>query len=183
MDQNGQAATSPDIDSALARAKQGNPAGFDQLYAALSPAVMAVAMAERSPDPKAATNAIMANVFDDLNRFVGDARDLALFTYRSAWFFLAGQARSRDQSTTEASSRPAPANQVGTEHGLNTESLEFLIGEATSLMTASQREVIALRIYFDLSADDTARVLQLPLEEVAAIQDSVKARFDSLAER
>ncbi len=167
------------------KAKKGDPIAFRALYRQLAPSLFAVAIGEEAPEPNQATAKILERIFDNLRLFVGDHADLAVFAYRTARFQLTDEARLRSRAVD-----PDPANGSGLEgqphrsasdDPINTQSLQFLSVQANKLLSSTQREVLALRVYFDLSQADAARALGRSEEEIEATQARIHQRFASLA--
>lgn len=175
------------FDRQLTAARRHDPDGFAQLFEHYGPAVRAVAVAESAPEPDAVVNAVFVAAFDDLDRFVGDHGDFCAFLYLITRFRLIDEARARsravvadddltmrlvnDQDRRARSSSPDPDSP---------DSLAFLVANATKLLSSIQREVLALRIYFGLTAPEVARALAVPLADVLAVQDRVRNRFERL---
>lgn len=153
---------------------------FNELYKRYAPRVKAFAASRRVEDPEGVTNDVMLRVFQKIGSFAGDDAGF------ESWVFTI--ARNRIIDVHRASTRRVEI--VDRDWNDHDEELDVSAEEVAldaigldetllllDLLTAEQREVIALRMIADLSLDQVATIVERPITAVKALQRRGLARL------
>ncbi len=178
---------SPDGDEfelALQKAKRGNGDGFDWLYKAYNRRVGALVRSEACPDPDEVVNTVFFKAFRSIDRFIGNQANFASYLYQIARFQVIDERRARNR-------------QVPIEDDLSIDLIDRSDGpaelaeqsdaasrtyDALQALTAEQREVLVLRVFFGLTGPETAEALDKPVGAVRSLQNRAEARLRGLVE-
>ncbi len=158
--------------SVLSDAQSGSPEAYAELWRRHAPAVVAFARARGSADPEDLTSEVFLTVFRRLADLTGDEGAFKAFMFTVARRRVVDElrARSRRPPTTPWSPDGDERCSASAEH----EAVASLAnGEALAMLSAlapDQRDVLVLRIFGDLTVDQTAAVLGKRVGAVKALQ-------------
>lgn len=160
-------------DARLEAAVRGDEEAWAELYDELAPAVLAFLRARGADEPEDLLGEVLAQVARDLRRFKGDPVQLRGWVLRIARNRLIDDARYRKRRP----GAPAPDEllvSAGGEGDAEREALERL-GDDRLLalirgLRESQRDVLILRYFADLTIEETARALRKRPGAVKALQ-------------
>lgn len=174
---------SREFESVLAKAKMGDSQGFATLYSQFNRQVGAFARSEGCPDPDELVNTIFFKAFRSIDRFTGIRANFASYLYQIARFQIIDDRRARNRRADALSESPiefpeSDANPATTE-----------VGDATARtyaalqsLTPEQREVLVLRVFFELTGPETATALEKPVSAVRSLQNRAESRLRQLVE-
>lgn len=169
---------------AMTKAKRGNSDGFDWLYNHYNRRVGALVRSEGCPDPDEVVNTVFFKAFRAIDRFVGNQANFASYLYQIARFQVIDERRARsrrveideDLSIDLVDGGAGPA-----ELAEESDSTERTY-EALQALTPEQREVIVLRVFFELTGPETAEALDKPVGAIRSLQNRAEARLRGLVE-
>jgi RNA polymerase sigma-70 factor (ECF subfamily) len=173
--------------SALAKAKQGQGDGFTWLYRAYNRRVGALVRSEACPDPDEVVNTVFFKAFRSIDRFVGNQANFASYLYQIARFQVIDERRARSRQVRiediqdEASIDLADGSAGPAELAEQSDNTSRTF-EALQALTAEQREVLVLRVFFGLTGPETADALDKPVGAVRSLQNRAEARLRGLVE-
>lgn len=172
-----------EFESALTKAKRGDGDGFQWLYAHYNRRVGALVRSEACPDPDEVVNTVFFKAFRSIDRFVGNRANFASYLYQIARFQVIDERRARqrrveahDLTVDLAADDAGPA-----ELALRSEATARTY-EALHALTPEQREVIVLRVFFELTGPETAEALDKPVGAIRSLQNRAEARLRGLLE-
>ena len=156
----------------LAAARAGDSWAFTQLYEALSGQVAGFVRARGVRDVDDIVNDVFLAVFTGLDRFCGDESSFRAWVFRitrnkvSDWFRHSSRDRQRADTVGHAASVACQGGDVESDQVVADLGLQDLL----ATLTPGQREVVLLRVVADLSAQQTAEVLDKPVTAIKALQ-------------
>ena len=181
---NGTADSDEAFSSALARAKRGDGDGFAWLYRNYNRKVAALVRSEHCPDPDEVVNTVFFKAFRSIDRFVGNRANFASYLYQIARFQVIDErrARSRRVEIDEDLDLDLVAGGEDPVDSAVEQDATARVGEALQALTAEQREVIVLRVFFGLTGPETAEAMDKPVGAIRSLQNRAEARLRSLVE-
>jgi len=143
---------------ALTKAKRGNSDGFDWLYKNYNRRVGALVRSESCPDPDEVVNTVFFKAFRSIDRFVGNRANFASYLYQIARFQVIDErrARSRRVEIEDDLSIDLVDGGAGPAEIVERSEATTRTYEALQALTPEQREVIVLRVFFELTGPETA---------------------------
>lgn len=170
--------------AALTKAKRGNSEGFAWLYRQYNRRVGALARSEGSPEPDETVNAVFFKAFRSIDRFVGDHANFASYLYQITRFQIIDErrAQTRRVESVDALTEDLPEIGAGPAELAEQSDLAARTREALASLTPEQREVLVLRVFFELSGPETAAALDKPIGAVRSLQNRAEARLRRLIE-
>lgn len=158
------------FDGILRAAIEGDPEAFEHIYRTYAGRILAFARARGNDDPEAVANDVMLRSFQNLSSFNGDEPAFV------RWLFTIARHRIIDLHRA-ANRRPKLADESVPERSdPSAEDVAFDrlslddVSQWLGLLTAEQREVVALRLVADLSLADVAEIVGRPVTAVKALQ-------------
>jgi RNA polymerase sigma-70 factor (ECF subfamily) len=149
------------LDDALARASNGDEAGFLELWRALQPRLLRYLRVVGCDDPDDVASETWLQVVRDLHRFSGGEEDFR------RWLFTIGRHRAVDAARAR-SRRPAGASATGLDILADSQLVEDQVLDGMSVQQAvallaslskDQAEAVALRVIAGLDTPDVAKIL------------------------
>lgn len=176
--------SSDEFESALIKAKRGNGDGFDWLYKHYNRRVGALVRSEACPDPDEVVNIVFFKAFRSIDRFVGNRANFASYLYQIARFQVIDErrARSRRVEIEDDLSIDLVDGGVGPAEMAERSEAADRTYEALQALTPEQREVIVLRVFFELTGPETAEALDKPVGAIRSLQNRAEARLRGLVE-
>jgi RNA polymerase sigma-70 factor (ECF subfamily) len=173
-----------DFELALTKAKRGNSDGFDWLYKHYNRRVGALVRAESCPDPDEVVNTVFFKAFRSIDRFVGNRANFASYLYQIARFQVIDERRARSRRVEIEDDLTIDLVDGGVGPAELAERTEATARtyEALQALTPEQREVIVLRVFFELTGPETAEALDKPVGAVRSLQNRAEARLRGLVE-
>lgn len=173
-----------EFESTLAKAKMGDSQGFATLYAQFNRRVGALARSEGCPDPDELVNTIFFKAFRSIDRFTGTHANFASYLYQIARFQIIDdrRARSRRVETVAESLLEYPETDAGPAEIAEASEVTARTYAALQSLTPEQREVLVLRVFFELTGPETAAALEKPVSAVRSLQNRAEARLRQLVE-
>lgn len=156
----------------LEAARSGAEWAWTRVYADLAPAVLGYLRAHRAHEPEDLTGEVFLQVVRDLPRFHGGEREFR------AWVFVIAHHRLLDEGRRRTR-RPVDLEPDGPAVSSVDDDLETQVIEAATdkrvrrmidRLPADQREVLLLRIFGDLTVEETARAIGKSPGAVKALQ-------------
>ena len=146
----------------LARAREGDPVAWSDLYHGVAPLVIGYLRAQRLPDPEDVAGEVMLEVVRGIDRFQGDSSGFRSWVLTIAHHRLLDNRRreTRRPSTPRAPDDmdiPTAADDVEAE--VIAELGFGRLEPALAALTDEQRNVMLLRVIGDLSVADVARII------------------------
>lgn len=160
------------FDEALAAARHGDEEGWRRLFESVAGRVLGFLRSRGSPDPDGVAGEVMADVVRSIRRFEGSEDQFRSWVLVIAHRRMtdARRARGRDLSTPVD---PHDMERAGSDDPegsvlamLESDRMRRLL----DVLTDDQADVLALRIYGDLSLAETAERLGKPIGAVKALQ-------------
>lgn len=156
----------------LLAAQSGAPWACTNLWVDHAPAVTAYLRARGSNEPEDLTSEVFLAVFDQLDRFRGDAADFRTFVFTIAYRRLVDELRKREKRghhvewNADRDARRSPsAEEVAIGNIADASARAVLDG-----LPPDQRNVMVLRIVADLTVEQVAAVLGKRPGAVKALQ-------------
>ncbi len=173
-----------EFELALTKAKRGNSDGFDWLYKNYNRRVGALVRSESCPDPDEVVNTVFFKAFRSIDRFVGNRANFASYLYQIARFQVIDErrARSRRVEIEDDLSIDLVDRGAGPAEMLERSEAARRTHEALQALTPEQREVIVLRVFFELTGPETAEALDKPVGAIRSLQNRAEARLRGLVE-
>ena len=149
------------LDDALARASNGDEAGFLELWRAFQPRLLRFLRVVGCDDPDDVASETWLQVVRDLHRFSGGEEDFR------RWLFTIGRHRAIDAARAR-SRRPVDPSAVGLDILADSQLVEdqvldgMSVQEAVALLAGlsrDQAEAVALRVIAGLETPDVAKIL------------------------
>lgn len=146
----------------LARAREGDPVAWSDLYHGVAPLVIGYLRAQRLPDPEDVAGEVMLEVVRGIDRFQGDASG-----FRS-WVLTIAHHRLLDSRRRETRRPSTPRSPDDMDISTSTDDVEAEViagigfgrlEPALASLTDEQRNVLLLRVIGDLSVADVARII------------------------
>ncbi|MEM7324477.1 MAG: RNA polymerase sigma factor [Actinomycetota bacterium] len=173
-----------EFEAALAKAKRGNSDGFNWLYAEYNRRVGALVRSEACPNPDEVVNTVFFKAFRSIDRFVGNRSNFASYLYQIARFQVIDERRARSRQVPlhdgDLIDQIEPG--AGPEDLAERSDSSARTYEALKALTAEQREVIVLRVFFGLTGPETAEALDKPVGAIRSLQNRAEARLRGLVE-
>ncbi len=171
-------------DDALARAQQGDPAGFEWIYSQLSPLVLGYFSGRGAEDPEGLTQEVFLTVFTKLTSLRGGPGALRTFVFSVAHARWVDEVRRKARGPVltgyepEADSRTsASAESVALDR--------FGEGNVEELLAAlkdEHREVLLLRIVAGLTLEQVGDVMERSTGSIKQLQRRGLLRLKELVE-
>ena len=161
-----------DFSSTLARAKAGDDVAWRYLFRFVSGRVVAFLVSRGVRDSEDVAGEVFADIVRSIRRFKGDRHAFVSWTLTIAHRRMVDSVRASVRRPETAS----PASQLDRLDPVNVEEAALgLIGadwarRMLDLLTNDQADVLALRIYGDLSLPEVAQTLGKPLTAVTSLQ-------------
>ena len=161
-----------DFSATLAAAKKGDERAWHQLFRVVAGRVVAFLVSRNTPEPEDVAAEVFADVVRSIRRFEGDRHAFVSWTLtiahrRGVDAIRAAVRRSEVVAPPEDLDRADPGDVEREALGLiEAEAARRLLAE----LTPDQADVLALRIYGDLSLPEVARALAKPLTAVTSLQ-------------
>jgi RNA polymerase sigma-70 factor (ECF subfamily) len=161
-----------DFAAILTAAKHGDERAWHHLFRLVSGRVVAFLVTRGTPDPEDVAAEVFADVVRSIRRFEGDRHAFLSWTLtiahrRRVDAVRASVRRLESVGIDEALDRSGSADVEAEVMGLiEAETARRLLQE----LTPDQADVLALRIYGDLSLPEVARSLDKPLTAVTSLQ-------------
>ncbi|MDW3217545.1 MAG: RNA polymerase sigma factor [Acidimicrobiales bacterium] len=159
------------FDVAIARARDGDAAGFDWLFGAFNRQLAGFARARGCTDVDAVASETLARAFRRVDSFDGDEA-----AFRS-WLFAICRNIVIDDARAEARRPQAAAGRrlggfaaVDDVEEAVVAEMSDRAGELLALLTVKQRDVLSLRVIGGLSIAEVADAMDLPETAVKALQ-------------
>jgi RNA polymerase sigma-70 factor, ECF subfamily len=168
------------LDDALARASNGDEAGFLELWRALQPRLLRYLRVVGCDDPDDVASETWLQVVRDLHRFAGGEEDFR------RWLFTIGRHRAVDAARAR-SRRPVGSSAVGLDILADSQLVEDQVLDGMSVQHAvgllgglskDQAEAVALRVIAGLDTPDVAKILG---KSAGAIRVALHRGLKSLA--
>ena len=150
------------------------------IWTRYAPSVRGYLAARGVAEPDDITSEVFIAVFRGLRRFKGDEAELRAFIFTVAHHRVVDEhrRRSRRPSSVEFTRTTASAEDV-TLARLGNRDARALI----EALPPDQRDVLLLRVFGDLTLEQTSRVLGKRLEAVKAVQHRALARLRKILEQ
>jgi len=161
-----------DFPKALAGAKRGDEEAWRDLFRIIAGRVVGFLVVRGVRDPEDIAGEVFADVVRSLKRFSGDRRDFLAWTLTIAHRRMVDAVRSSVRRPED----PTPADQLDRRDPVDVEAAALgLVGADTArrllrLLTPEQADVLALRIYGEMTLPEVARRLGKPLTAVTSLQ-------------
>ncbi|MQA98809.1 MAG: sigma-70 family RNA polymerase sigma factor [Actinobacteria bacterium] len=157
----------------LARARSGEPEAWALIYDSLSPAVLGYLRMRGAADPEDLLSECFLQLVRDIRSFEGDAGDFRSWTFTVAHNRLLDDVRRRarrplETVPLETLDEAMPAGDTEREALLSMSVAH--IERAIRRLTPDQGEVLALRLFGQLTVGETARVVGKRAGAVKALQ-------------
>ena len=178
-------------DAIVEDARRGDAAALTALYESVAPGILAYLRGRGSADPEALTQDVFLQLLPRMRRIKGGARGVQALAFTIAHSRLVDELRRRGRSIEMSVAEPVESPSNGALHASAED--EVLAGpeRAMALLASlgeAQRTVIMLRIFGDLSVEQTARVLgksvgavkQLQRRGLLALRDTLNQTRDEL---
>ena len=161
-----------DFPTALAGAKRGDEKAWRDLFTIIAGRVMGFLVVRGVRDPEDVAGEVFTDVVRSLKRFKGDRRDFVAWTLTIAHRRMVDAIRTSVRrpevpALAEHLDRPAPVDVEEAALGLvGADRARHLLAR----LTPEQADVLALRIYGELTLPEVARRLGKPLTAVTSLQ-------------
>jgi RNA polymerase sigma-70 factor (ECF subfamily) len=161
-----------DFADTIAAARRGDERAWHELFLLVSGRVVAFLVSRSTPDPEDVAADVFADVVRSIRRFEGDRDAFVSWTLtiahrRRVDAVRASVRRLEAVAPLEALDRADPGDVEREALGLvEAEAARRLLAE----LTPDQADVLALRIYGDLTLPEVARSLGKPLTAVTSLQ-------------
>jgi RNA polymerase sigma-70 factor (ECF subfamily) len=167
-----------DFQTLLAAARQGAEWAWAQLYREYAPPVLRYLKARGAHEPEDLLGEVFLQLVRNLPGFEGDERDFRAWVFMIAHNRLVDEVRASGRNPSE----PVPHDVLGelSATGHAEEDAMQRLGEqevlrTLSRLTADQRDVLFLRFFARLTAEEVARVLGKRVGAVKALQSRALA--------
>jgi RNA polymerase sigma-70 factor (ECF subfamily) len=170
-------------DAVVQRARSGDTAALTTIYIAVSPGILAYLRSHGSQDAEGLTQEVFAQLLPRIRRIRGGAAGLRALAFTIAHSRLVDEFRRRSRATelpyeAELDGRqvePAERDALSNIHAHDAAAL-------VDTLSDDQRSVIMLRVFGDLSLEETARALGKSVGAVKQLQRrgllALRARLD-----
>lgn len=170
-------------DAVVERARSGDTAALTTIYIAVSPGILAYLRSHGSRDAEGLTQEVFAQLLPRIRRIRGGAAGLRALAFTIAHSRLVDEFRRRSRTIelpyeAELDGRqvePAEHDALNNVHARDSAAL-------VDALSDDQRSVITMRIFGDLSLEDTARALGKSVGAVKQLQRrgllALRARLD-----
>jgi RNA polymerase sigma-70 factor, ECF subfamily len=161
-----------DFPKALAGAKRGDEAAWRDLFEIIAGRVVGFLVVRGVLDPEEVAGEVFADVVRSLKRFKGDRREFVAWTLTIAHRRMVDAIRAAVRRPED----PSPIDQLDRRDPVDVEEVALGLVAADgarrllSRLTPDQADVLALRIYGELSLPEVARRLHKPLTAVTSLQ-------------
>jgi len=161
-----------DFPKALAAAKRGDEEAWRHLFQIIAGRVVGFLVVRGVRDPENVAGEVFADVVRSLKRFQGDRRDFVSWTLTIAHRRMVDAVRSSVRRPED----PTPADQLDRRDPVDVEDAALgLVGadrarHLLARLTPEQADVLALRIYGEMTLPEVARRLDKPLTAVTSLQ-------------
>jgi RNA polymerase sigma factor (sigma-70 family) len=146
----------------LARAREGDPVAWSDLYHGVAPLVIGYLRAQRLPDPEDVAGEVMLEVVRGIERFRGDAAGFRSWVLTIAHHRLLDSRRRQ----TRRPSTPRSPDDLDAPPATDDVEAEVIadlgfgrLEPALAELTDEQRNVLLLRVIGDLSIAEVARIV------------------------
>lgn len=172
--------------SVLEAARTGAEWAWRVLYESLAPSVLGYLRGRGAPDPDGVCGEVFCQLVRDIDRFEGDETGFRSWVFVMAHHRLLDDLRRRSRRP-EAPTDPESLREIeapGDVEGQVVDNHEAAqIREIIDDLTPSQREVLLLRIYGEMTVHETARVMRRRPGAIKALQrralEAVRRRLDT----
>ncbi|MDQ3572896.1 MAG: sigma-70 family RNA polymerase sigma factor [Actinomycetota bacterium] len=175
----------PGEDRILETARSGDADAWAAIYSELAPALLAFLRARGAPEAEDLLGEVMVQVARDLPGFKGGYDDLRGWVFRIARNRLIDDARYRRRRPVVPSSPESIAAAAGSGDA-EQDALDRIADERVLRLIRelrpSQRDVLILRLFSDLTIEETARALGKRPGAVKALQRRGLARLQAQLE-
>ena len=170
-------------DAVVERARSGDTAALTTIYIAVSPGILAYLRSRGSQDAEGLTQEVFTQLLPRIRRIKGGASGLRALAFTIAHSRLVDEFRRRSRAVelpyeAELDGRrvePAERDALNNVHARDTAAL-------VDSLSDDQRSVIMLRVFGDLSLEDTAHALGKSVGAVKQLQRrgllALRARLD-----
>lgn len=170
-------------DAVVERAREGDTAALTTVYIAVSPGILAYLRSHGSHDAEGLTQDVFAQLLPRIRRLRGGASGLRALAFTIAHSRLVDEFRRRGRAVelpyeAELDGRtvePAERDALDSVHARDAAALVDSLGD-------DQKSVIMLRVFGDLSLEETARALGKSVGAVKQLQRrgllALRARLD-----
>jgi RNA polymerase sigma-70 factor (ECF subfamily) len=156
-------------DAIVEEARRGDSAALTALYESVAPGILAYLRGRGSADPEALTQDVFLQLLPRIRRIKGGARGVQALAYTIAHSRLVDELRRRGRSLETSVAEPIDTDSHSSAEDEVLNGAERALSLLASLGEA-QRTVIMLRIFGDLSVEQTARVLGKSVGAVKQLQ-------------
>ncbi len=160
------------FDVVLTAARAGAPWALERIYEELSPAVAGLFRAQRIDDPDDLTSEVFVGVLRNLAWFDGDAKSFRSWVFTIAYRRLADERRrgARRPAPLPLAARPEPAAPDDVHGEVERSLAAERVRALCDRLVPSQRDVLLLRVFGDLTVDQVAGVIGKSRGAVKALQ-------------
>jgi RNA polymerase sigma-70 factor (ECF subfamily) len=145
-------------DAVVEDARRGDSAALTALYESVAPGILAYLRGRGSADPEALTQDVFLQLLPRIRRIKGGARGVLALAYTIAHSRLVDELRRRGRSMEMSVAEPVETSTHASAEEEVLNGAERAMALLASLGEA-QRTVVMLRVFGDLSVEQTARVL------------------------
>lgn len=171
--------------SVLDAARSGADWAWHVLYESLAPSVLGYVRARGAPDPEGVCGEVFCQLVRDIDRFEGDEAGFRSWVFVMAHHRLLDDLRRRSRRP-EAPADPEVMSELEAPGSVESDVVDSY--EAAEIrriiddLTSAQRDVLLLRIYGELTVEETARAMRRRPGAVKALQrralEAVRRRLD-----
>ena len=156
-------------DAVVEAARRGDPPALTAIYESLAPGILAYLRGRGSADPEALTQDVFLQLLPRIRRVTGGAGGVRALAYTIAHSRLVDELRRRGRSPEFSVAEPieVDAHPSAEEQALNASDRAIAL---LSSLGEAQRTVIMLRVFGDLSVEQTARVIGRSVGSVKQLQ-------------
>ena len=156
-------------DAIVADARRGDSAALAAIYESLAPGILAYLRGRGSADAEALTQDVFLQLLPRMPRITGGAAGVRALAYTIAHSRLVDELRRRGRSPEISVAEPIDVDSQSSAEDQVLNGSERAMALLASLGDA-QRTVIMLRVFGDLSVEQTARVIGRSVGAVKQLQ-------------
>lgn len=153
----------------LARARAGDPGGFDDLVRWIERPLLGFLRARRAAEPHEVANDVLVKVFQNLDGFEGNAAQFRAWVFRIARNRVIDEVRHRNRRPDLVLALDDVLDVLDPGHDPDIEQYDRIESLLAGL-TDEQREIVVLRVVAGLSVEETAEVVGRRPGAVRALQ-------------